>query len=325
MTDELYRDVRCPHTVELPVLGLRVRFSTNAPELLDVVERCYGSWRAIADSPELVSDSPAEVRLVLHDAPRADAAAPDVGYRLPDPTRLIVFTHSSLGIADTDQLQSTVYVHASLAARQDLLVESVIEPMTLFLLGALDRQPIHGTAIARGGVALVLAGPSGVGKTTLTYAAGQCGFTPLGDEPVYVQMKPTLRIWCRSAPIRLVPEAREHFPELAELEPTQLSNGKSKILIDAGDAAQRHADHIGICLLAKEERGAPTLERLTPSEVSEHVLSRPEQGYDLYSATLEQRIRAVAERGAWRLNVAGRPQDAMPFIDEIFDELERAR
>lgn len=323
MTDELYRDVRCPHAVTLPVLGVSTTFSANTPELLGIVERCYGLWRVISNEAGLVSSSSAEVRLILHDAPGSDANVPELTYRLPDPTRLVVTTPSSFGIADTARLQSVVYVDASLLAHPDVLVEGVIEPMTLFLLGALDRQPIHGTAIWRGDVALVLAGPSGVGKTTLTYAAQRGGFTPLGDEPVFVQMEPELRVWCRMAPIRLPPEARAHFPELADMEPTTLSNGKSKILIDAGGSARRHADRVGLCLLQKGEGRSPTLVSMSPDQAADHVVSHPEQGYDLYAATLHERIRRVAQGGAWTLRVAGTPHDAIPLFEEMFESLER--
>ena len=323
MTDELYRDVRCPHAVTLPVLGVGITFCANTPELLGVVEQCYGAWRAISDDPGLVSSSSAEVKLVLHEAPTRATDTPAVTYRLPDPTRLVVTTSASFGIADTTRLQSIIYVDTSLLAHSDLLVEGVIEPMTLFLLGALDRQPIHGTAIARGDFALVLAGPSGVGKSTLTYAAQVSGFTPLGDEPVFVQLEPALRIWCRAAPLRLAPEARAHYPELADLEPTTLSNGKSKLLIDAGDSARRHANRVGLCLLRSGEGRAPSMAWLSSEQAADHVASHPEQGYDLYAATLHERIRRVAERGAWTLDVAGAPQDSIPFLEEMFEFLER--
>lgn len=328
MTDELYRDVQCPHAVMLPVLGVETLFSTNAPELLAAIEQCYGAWQAIADRSDLVSASPARVQIVLHEGHGVDAEAPGFAhgfaYRVPDATRLMVFAPSSFGVADTTRLQSIAYVDASLVARPAALIEGVLEPMTLFLLGALDRQPIHGVAILRGDVALVLAGPSGVGKTTLMYAAQQHGFTALGDEPVYVQMEPQLRVWCRTSPIRLPAQAIAHFPELKGLEPTALPNGKSKVLVEAGDPVRRHADRVGICLLRRGEGGEPVLARLTPAQAADEVAMRPEQGYDLYAATLRDRITRVAQRGAWSLDVAGTPQDVVPFLEQMFDQLERA-
>ena len=325
MTDELYRDVQCPHSVTLPVLGVETVFSTNAHELLAAIEQCYGAWRAIANRSDLVSASAAEVKIVLQEGRGERSRAPAFRYRVPDPTRLLVFAASGFGVADTRRLQSIAYVDASLAARPAELIEGVLEPMTIFLLGALDRQPIHGAAILRGDVALVLAGPSGVGKTTLTYAAQQCGLTVLGDEPVYVQTEPELRVWCRTSPIRLPPGAVTHFPELADLEPTTLPNGKSKILLRAGDPARRYADRVGICLLRKGEEASPVLERLTSAQAADAVASQPGQGYDLYASTLRDRIDRVARRGAWSLDVAGTPQEVVPFLQQMFDQLEPAR
>ncbi len=324
MTDELYRDVPCPHTVTLPVLGVETLFSTNAPGVLAAIEQCYGAWRAIADSSDLVSPSAAEVKIVLQEGRGGDSDARGFTYRVPDPTRLMVSAPSSFGVADTIRLQSIAYVDASLVARPAALIEGVLEPLTLFLLGALDRQPVHGAAIQRGDIALVLAGPSGVGKTTLTYAAQRHGFMVLGDEPVYVQMEPDLRVWCRTSPIRPSPGARAHFPELGGLQATTLPNGKTKILVEAGDPAHRHADRVGLCLLRRGEGATPELAQLTPAQAADDVTSRPEQGYDLYAATLRDRIIRVAQRGAWGLAVAGTPHDLIPFLQQMFDQLERA-
>ena len=47
--------------------------------------------------------------------------------------------------------------------------------MTLLLVARQDRQPVHAAMVAGGSAALLLAGPTGVGKSTLAYAAHRAG------------------------------------------------------------------------------------------------------------------------------------------------------
>lgn len=324
MTGGLHHEPRCPHVIELPVLGVTTTFSTNAPELLEVVRETYGAWDTIAGIGDLASRSTASVRIVLDDHLALSRKLSGYSHRVPDTTRLIVISDGGVGVADTLRLESIGYVTSSLLSRRSELIDGLLEPLTLFLLGAEDRQPIHAAGVARGDVGILLEGPSGTGKSTLAYAASHTGFSVLADEPVYVQLRPRLRVWGRSPRIHLPVEARSYFPELRDIAPARLPSGKTKIVIRPEQWEPRSATRIGICLLRRGGGGAASLERVPPGRVVSALLDRLEPGYDIYADSIPERIAAVAENGAWSLTLGPDPHDALPLLDEVAAALERA-
>jgi hypothetical protein len=241
---------------------------------------------------------------------------------VPDPTRLFVVGDGGVGVADTSRLESLAWVGPDLVSRPDRFIDGMLEPLTLFLVGAQDRQPVHAAAVARGGAAILLAGPSGAGKSTLAYALVRTGFALLADEPTYVQLEPRLRVWGRRPRIHLAPDAVRHFPELEGIPPTRLPSGKTKIVLDRpGGRRTRYAERAGVCLLRRG--GAPALERTSPEEVVAELMTRLDPGFDLFAGTIGERIRRVAEGGAWHLTVGDSPDEVLPLLEEVACDLER--
>lgn len=100
-----------------------------------------------------------------------------------------------------------------------------------FMLEARGFVGVHGAAVARDGRALFLRAPCGQGKTVLTYAAARRGFQALAEDVVW--LGPGDGPWW-GAPwaFRLLPDARDLFPELEGYRPTVQINGEEKIEVD---------------------------------------------------------------------------------------------
>ena len=318
MSESLRQSVHWSESVRLPVLGIETTFTTNSSEVLAAIEETYGSWAAIGQ--EVVSPSRATVRIALQDPAIDVPAEGPFTFRVPDPTRMLVLGEGGIGVADIARLESVAYVTHALLARAEFSGE-VLEPLTLFLLGGLDRQPLHGAAVARDGIGIVLAGPSGSGKSTLSYASLRRGFTVLSDDAVYIQLRPRTRVWGRRSGIHLRTEARAHFDELSASSTSRLPGGKDRIVIPPGVDAPRYADRVGICLLERGSGTAAELESLTPTQVAGELEAGLEPGFDLYASTIRERAVSVAERGAWRLKVAGTPHQVAACIDDVVAEL----
>ncbi|MBI3982829.1 MAG: hypothetical protein HY337_07945 [Gemmatimonadetes bacterium] len=321
MTDSLYRNVALSHTAQLPVLGILTRFASNAPSVLEAVRQTYGAWNALTDGAGLVTPSSARVRIIVHDSDETFRDGPAVQYRLLDAERLLVMAPGTAGVADTKRLDAVVYTTTRVVARSAEFADGLLEPLTLFLLGSQDRQPLHAAAIVRRSVAIVLAGPGGSGKSTLTYAARRAGYTVLADEAVYVQLRPQLRIWGRRSRIHLPIGALEHFPELRGMQPTTLATGKTKVVVSPGEHRQ-YAEHVAVCLLKPGVGDQPTLERVPSDVVVAELTGHLESGFDLYADTIRSRAAALASGGGWRLTLGGSPLAAVPLLDGVVAELE---
>lgn len=322
MRDPLYRDLTLDYVREYPVLGIRTAFLSNSPEVARIVERTYSDWTALSEEFQTKLDPGPRTRIVVHDNGVPSNLA-SLNFRVPDQGRLLVATSGSFGIADASRRDACAYVTGELVGQADNFVEGILEPLTLTLLGSLDREPLHASSVVRAGAALLLAGPSGSGKSTLAYAAYRQGYKLLGDEVVYVQLDPGLRVWGRRGRVNLPLEARRYFPELAGRAPVQSLSGKQKIVVDVPPERRRFfAEKVALCLLVRSESGEPDLGSISQQEAVRHLTAYREVGFDLYQDTAAKRIAALAQGGAWLLKLGSDPQRAVSLLDQVVSHLE---
>ncbi len=326
MPDEATGGDRASCRVRLPVLGVTTTFSTDTEDARDAVVEAYGSWSELPRA--VVTDSPCVVRILSDDGLPARVPArghPSLPrYRVPNSDQMLVLAEGGLGLADTSRHESIAFVDRSLLSDRERFHDQVLDPLTLFLLGGLDRRPLHAAAVVRGGAAVLLTGPSGAGKSTLAYAARRAGFATLADEPVYLQMEPRLRVWGRRDRLHLPVEARRHFPELRDAVARPLPNGKRKIVVQGSERPSRYAERAGICLLRRDPAADPALEPLAVSAVVDELTRSLDPGYDLFADGLGDSIARVAEAGAWALHWSGEPEEALPLLDRAATELSRS-
>lgn len=99
------------------------------------------------------------------------------------------------GEADAERRSASCAVAAHSLSAPDRLREDVLEPLVLFLITRHQRTPVHASSFVAQGLAIVLAGPSGTGKSCLARAADEAGFQVLSDDTVYLQREPRLKVW----------------------------------------------------------------------------------------------------------------------------------
>jgi hypothetical protein len=318
----LLRDPQLVHSVELPVLGLATRFETNSRYVYDLVVETFGSWRCLAHEAVRVSSDGLRVRVVVHEGGEGGADHAQVRYFCPDTTREILHSPGSVGISDPLRGESVVYVTTALASDLAHFRHMVLEGMTLGLLSHFDRHPIHAAAIARGGRAVLLAAPSGTGKSTLAYTAHAAGFDVLADDHVWVQLTPALRIWGWPGRVLLPPDVAAKLPNVAGPVATSNDNGNYKLAysVDATDDIARHvADRAVVCVL--ERRSAnPTLERLTPAALVDALAQQLTSGFDLFPQRHDAVVGALTADGGWRLTLSDDPRQALPLLRTMLEE-----
>ena len=318
LADPLVLNQKLAHGTELPVLGRRVVFESNSSAVLEAVDRSFGIWARL---PESLRDSApvCRVRLFVEDGEES-ATRPALRYMLPEPNRLIFSTGKSVGVAEVDRGEAYAFVTTGLVACDTHFRYGVIEALTLNLVTGTGRHPVHAATVVRNGKALLLAGPSGVGKSTLAYAASRAGLEVRGDEAAYVQLRPALRLWGMPGRVRLSTVGAAHFPELSEVPPVSWVNGKPKVVVDfdVGEGALRPVERVVVCLLSEGD-GPARVERVEASVVFDFLTSRVESGFDLNPAEGKRVAEQLAGNGGWRVQLSDNPFDAVPLIEEMLE------
>jgi hypothetical protein len=321
-SDALLRHPQLAFSVELPVLGIATRFETNSRYVCDLVVEAFGGWRCLPGDAQRFSPRGLHVRIVVHDGGEGGTGHTPVRYLCPDATRVILHSPGSVAISDPVGGESVAYVTTALASDRAHFRLTVLEAITLALLSHFDRHPIHAAAIARGGRAVLLAAPSGTGKSTLAYTAHTAGFDVLGDDHVWVQLTPALRIWGWPGRVLLLPEAASIFPEVAALGATSNENGERKLAYDVDattDVSRYFVDRAVVCILERGRANA-TLERLRPAALVEGLATKLTSGFDRFPERHEAVIRALAADGGWRLTLSDDPREALPLLRTMLDE-----
>jgi hypothetical protein len=208
--------------------------------------------------------------------------------------------------------------------RYETAVDHIADLVPLFELdlyhALVEHAPpgwvLHAAAVERDGRAIVLAGLSGAGKTTLTLALLARGWRMATDEIVHISRDATIRGLAR--PIHS-PTASAHSipPEWARLPyPLRGHRGNAGWLVEPA-VAVRTTSPLPLHVLARIEHGsdrAPALELLPPSRALprlwECTLRRDDDGlviattmlgsirsFDLASSAVEQAV-ALVERVA---------------------------
>ena len=158
--------------------------------------------------------------------------------------------------------------------------------MTLALVTAFDRHPIHAAAIARNGRGVLLAGASGAGKSTLAHMANSAGFDVLSEDTVWIQQTPSFRLWGWPGHARLIPAS---------------GGAKARVALGNSDRASCfYADQAVVCLL---HRGAAaSLTRISSSEVRHELEATLAPGFDRFPTRHNDVGEMLAAGGGWRLD-----------------------
>ena len=294
------------HRATFPLLGVPVEIQTNSPGVIAAAERAFGDWRCLP-ADLVASSEPAVVSVVVHPLePGLPAGEPRPFMYRAHGGRFVASDGINMLTAQYGDGRALAFIAPEMLERGPELRLNVLQLLALLLVTQHDRVPVHAGAVVREGLAIVLAGRSTAGKSTLCYACVRDGFSLLAEDAVYVSREPALRLWGLPGQIHLLPDAVRFFPELAEIPAETQPNGKFKLAVDTTrfgpDRDAYYADRAIVCIVARHAGAETLLEPVDPDEAVAVLSADREPGFDLY-----QGAGAVAEGlvagGAYRLIV----------------------
>jgi hypothetical protein len=304
--DGLGHTVELGHRATFPLLGVPVEIRSNSADVIAAAERAFGAWRALA--PDLiVQGQPAVVSVVVQPVdPALLAGGPRPWVHRAHGRCFAASDGVNLLSAQYDAGRALAFIAPELLQREAQLRDNVLRLLGLLLVTQHDRLPVHAGAVVLHGLAILLAGPSTAGKSTLCYACLRDGFQLLAEDVVYISRSPALRVWGLPDQLHLLPDAVRFFPELNEVQPDIQANGKLKLGIETArfgpDRATRYAERAVVCVVGRHA-GAETLLEPVESELAVAALSEDrEPGFDLYEDA-GKAAGALVAQAAYRLTV----------------------
>jgi hypothetical protein len=201
-------------------------------------------------------------------------------------------------------------------------------PITIGIMGTtIGVIPLHCACLDRDGRGLLLAGVSGAGKSTLSVALARCGLSLISDDWTYITRERyadsdstgigalnRLIAHGLSAPVKLLPDAINHFPELANHTPKMWFNGELAFELSAGEVAHTPVKTISqpqwLFFLERTSATGCDFHRVTATEVREFFESSAERLPACLPATTAARsltIEALSDCRSWRVRSGESP------------------
>ncbi len=175
----------------------------------------------------------------------------------------------------TRNRSASAKVARNAAADHAYLIYHFLDAMAYSIITAAHLTPMHAGCVARAGAGVLLCGDSHSGKSTLAYACARAGWTFVSDDASPLLRREAAARTVLGGPhgIRLRPDAREVFPELARFESKMRGNGKVSLQIPTRElpiatAARARVD--SIVLLRRSPSGPARFLPIEKDQVRGH-------------------------------------------------------
>jgi hypothetical protein len=289
--------------------GVTLAIATNSKCILEAARKTF--------EPPAEPSLPAEVimRLWVDSAARASPPWPPPYFRGLDHLVFAAFDLENAFLVDLGKRRVIGTFSPAMAADLDYWNRVVFPALFGIVSPAVGIAALHCACIARNGNALLLAGTSGSGKSTLSLALARNGFNFLSDDWTYVSRQGSqLLAWNSMSRLKLLPDARDHFPELAALEPGVSVNGELAYELDPEDVfgvhRSEHAEPRWVLFLRRQESAEFTLIEMSSTEAAmrlgEDLEDLPAMLCDA-RMFLEETVKNLATRRCWELQYGGDP------------------
>ena len=290
------------YTVCFPLLGKWLEVRSNHADVLHAAERTFGHWLALP-ADEITTQEQLRVDVLVTDDAPNQSSPTDWPFKQRVHGHTFVATlGQDILTAQLDRGYAIAFVSAALAANTTYLQKQVLDTLGLLITTQRDREPIHAGAVAWQGKALVLAGKSKVGKSTLCYACAQAGFALLAEDVIYIQRQPRLRVWGHSQCVHLLADAPRFFPELRNVPVQRLPNGKAK-LAAAVAHTRRFAERCALCIIERWPQAHSEVQPLQRDDALTALFAGLDEGFHLYPRAREAAEELLTHNPCYTLRV----------------------
>jgi hypothetical protein len=321
---ELLREApRTPLGERYSAAGATLAIATNSQYILEGARKTFQP----AAGPNVHAQ--VNMRLWVDPAARTSAPWPPPYFRGLDHLVFAAFDLESALLVDLGKRRIIGRFSPAMAA--DVIYWNRVIFPTLFgiVSPSVGITALHCACLARNGNALLLAGASGSGKSTLSLALAQNGFSFLSDDWTYLSRQGSeLLAWNSMSRLKLLPDARVHFPELAALEPGVSVNGELAYELEPeevfGVHRSKHAEPRWVIFLERQENAEFTLIEVPSTEAAMRLGGDLEDLPSMLCEArlfLEETVKNVATRRCWVLRYGGNPHAIAQALSRFWESV----
>ena len=116
------------------------------------------------------------------------------------------------------------------------------------------------------------------------------------------------------------------FNTLGRVPARLLPTGKEKIRVSlealGAEPAAPFIERAGVCVVERPAGAQVAFEPLAASSLEAALCGRSEPGFDLFDGQRSELARALAVGGGWRLTLSSRPEEAIPALHRLLDQVD---
>ena len=317
-----------PLQADLQIAGAHCALATNSPHILAATSRWHASARPRTDRTF-------DLELLLDPSlPNDRDVKSQTHFR--GMHHLVFATIGSHEVFTFDLARRRVVGAVSQASASDAdFWNSHWLPITIGVMGTtVGVTPLHSACLDRNGSALLLAGNSGAGKSTLSVALARAGFSLISDDWTYISTtasdsldpraaKDKLTVHGLQAPVKLLPDAVRHFPELATRTPRMWFNGELAFELQQNEICgvpatpTTHSRPRWLLFLDRTIQPGCDFSSISASEARDFFESSAERlptQLPAAAAARSSAIAAISNCPAWRVRSGETPQTTAQAI-----------
>lgn len=217
------------HSNTLELAGHPFAFNTNSARIWEAASTFFSPDPSVDEHSHL-----ANITLLSH--PRRAGSGTNEKYRRFRGRN--EFVHADYGADgsiwfDLRAREVLGRLSEEIIAEEAFFRRAVLAVIAGILAPSLGVIAVHAACVVRAGKAILLAAPSGTGKSTISLFLALRGWSLLSDDWTFVSStNGSLRVWGMQTALKLLPDAVNHFSALAPFSPAESLNGELSFEID---------------------------------------------------------------------------------------------
>ncbi len=236
--DPLGHAVELPYHARLYPIGFPLEIATNSEDVLLAANQSWSDFPAAFEQKAAV-----QLRVVVGDAEGGGLPAPP-RYQAQGHLLAVVSDAANFAVCDFETGFLFCRLTSETAAATAWVRHFFLDPIVYTALDHLYVTAVHAACVARDGRGVMLSGCSGAGKSALSLACSQNGWTFITDDVAYlVNGEPGRRVLGKPAWIRFKPSAAELFPALKDRKPAIDSVGQTIVECRTGELGMVSTAH----------------------------------------------------------------------------------